>query len=334
VADPTHATGGGQEIAVVVCAHSFDRLEQTTRCIASLIEGSRPPDQIIVVVDGNSELEVVLAQQLPSLVEIVPNEGRGLSAGRNTGLRRARSEVVAFIDDDAWAESEWLAELESAFSDASVIGAGGRIVPAWEDDRASLPDELLWIVGSTYAGHRTDAGPITRPIGANMAGRRTVLLELGGFSADFGPQAGAKTSSNDELSIFGAVSRRFGTGRVTYVPSAVVHHYAPRGRCDLAYVIARSRVEGSSKAEVRALHGREVMSHDRHYAFGVLLPAIARRCCTAVVRADANAARQAMMLVVSFGVTASAYGTRRASHFARARRREPRALLGFGKAIR
>ena len=59
-------------------------------------------------------------------------------------------------------------------------------MPEWQADRRWLPDELLWIVGCTYRGHRTDPGPIRNPIGCNMAFRREELTAVGAFSTEFG----------------------------------------------------------------------------------------------------------------------------------------------------
>ena len=137
-----------------------------------------------------------------------------------------------------------------------------------------LPEELLWIVGSTYRGHRTDAGPISRPIGANMAARREALLELGGFPSAFGPRAGTKVSSNEELATYTAITNHFGDQSVRYVPTAVVHHFAPAARCTPRYVICRSLVEGTSKADVRRMFGSDVMGADRAYVRDVIASGI------------------------------------------------------------
>ena len=121
-------------------------------------------------------------------------------------LRIAIGSVVAFIDDDAWADPSWLSALSRAFQDPGVLGAGGRVVPDWEDASAALPPEIYWVVGATYRGHRTDAGPISRPLGCNMAVRREIFLALGGFPSAFGPRSGAKMSSNEELATFTTIT--------------------------------------------------------------------------------------------------------------------------------
>lgn len=294
-------------VAVVVCAFSLERLGQTRRCIEAVLGGERPPDELLLVIDNNLELRELFAAELGNRITVLDNTGHGLSEGRNTGWRRATSEIVAFIDDDAWPEPDWLAELVTAFSDPAVLGAGGRIEPDWEEPTLALPPELYWIVGSTYRGHREDKGPITRPIGANMAARRSALSDLGGFSPSFGRRTGMKESSNEELAFFATLAEELGTGRIWYAPTAVVHHFAPADRCSFSYLVARSTVEGTSKADVAHLFGKDVMAHDRSYVSRVLLPSTLRYLWRGATHFDRIALRNGCALLASFSLTAISY---------------------------
>ena len=55
------------------------------------------------------------------------NPERNLSVSRNIGLRATNGELIAFIDDDALPEPEWLAQAIPAFDDPEVAGAGGIV---------------------------------------------------------------------------------------------------------------------------------------------------------------------------------------------------------------
>ncbi len=234
-------------IAAVVVAHSLERIEQTCACIESLRANTRPPDELMVVVDQNPMLRRVLTRLVGPPVDLYDNAGDGISAARTTALRHSRSEVLAFVDDDAWVEPDFLDTLGDAFRAPGVIAAGARILPEWEEPARALPAELVWIVGGTYSGHRDDAGPISRPLGAAMAVRRDALAAVGGFHPDFGPRRHRKSSSNEELATFTLVRRHYGDDCIVYVPGAIAHHAAPAARCTDAYVLRRSFVEGTSK---------------------------------------------------------------------------------------
>jgi GT2 family glycosyltransferase len=297
----------GHTVAVVVCAHTMKRLDLTVKCVNSIYAGAAPPSELVIVVDNNVVLEQALRERTEhTAAEVIRSAGRGASDARSTGISHCRSDLVAFIDDDAWAEPSWLEEIRSAFDSASVVGAGGRVLPEWEEGAFRIPEELLWVVGSTYRGHPDGRVPIGRPIGASMAARREALVELGGFPSDFGP-GGTKFSSNEELALFTRLRERFGSECILYVPTAIVHHFAPAERTTWRYLVRRSWREGFSKALARRYFGSEVMNYDRSYVRQTLLPGVMAYLWAAARPGRVQALRNASMCVVSLGVAAIAY---------------------------
>jgi cellulose synthase/poly-beta-1,6-N-acetylglucosamine synthase-like glycosyltransferase len=102
-------------------------------------------------------------------------------------FKNSNCELVAFIDDDAVAQLDWLELLEKNFDDPLVIGVGGRIIPRWPSDTfLSLPEELYWIVGCSYKGLPTVKAPVRNPIGSNMIFRRAVFEKVGYFNVNVG----------------------------------------------------------------------------------------------------------------------------------------------------
>ncbi len=308
---PELAGDPGPTAAVVVCTHTFDRLPYLRKSLHAVLSGTRRPEELFVVVDNNPDLQAVIAREFTDEVFVLANDGRGVSDARNTALGRSTADVVVYLDDDAWPDAAWLAEMLAPFADSQVMGVGGRIVPAWENELAQLPPELYWVVGSTYAGHPEGSVAITRPIGASMAARRAVIQSAGGFSSEFGPSGGMKVSSNEELALFGAIRVVHGDDCVRFSPGAVVHHFAPEARTTWRYLVQRCRVEGSSKAELRDRFGGGLMQHDRSYIFSSLLPAAGRYARRGVRSGDRAALRGASQLVVALAVTSSAYLERR-----------------------
>jgi glycosyltransferase involved in cell wall biosynthesis len=288
----------------------MERFDQTRRCVTSILAGDRHPDEVLLIVDENPTLRERLREVLPPEVRVFDSDGHSISDARTMALRIAIGSVVAFIDDDAWADPSWLSALSRAFQDPGVLGAGGRVVPDWEDASAALPPEIYWVVGATYRGHRTDAGPISRPLGCNMAVRREILLTLGGFPSAFGPRLGAKMSSNEELATFTTITNHYRDECVHYVPTAVIHHFAPLSRCTFRYVISRSMVEGTLKADVRRLFGSSVMAADRTYVREVIGSGVLGHLASAMRDRDLRSLRAAALIAGSFLVTTGAYLTR------------------------
>jgi len=53
----------------------------------------------------------------------------GKSHALNAGIREARGDVLAFMDDDVVVEPAWLQKLTAPFESGDWTGVGGRIVP-------------------------------------------------------------------------------------------------------------------------------------------------------------------------------------------------------------
>ena len=135
-------------VSVVICAYTLERWENLELAVESVLAQTRPAIETIVVIDGNDEL-AGRARDAFSGVVVLPNAHTpGLSGARRTGSERARGEVVAFIDDDAIADTDWLEQLSGVYEDPKVLGAGGIIEPLWEKPPPRwFPAEFNWVVG-------------------------------------------------------------------------------------------------------------------------------------------------------------------------------------------
>lgn len=293
--------------AVVVCAASAEREPLLRACVRSLLDGERVPDEILVVVDQNPELEASVATWLPTAVRLLRSECQGNSSSRNAGIGAASSDVVAFVDDDATVESDWLLRVMQPFeASADVLGVGGAVVPQWDCDRRWLPDELLWVVGCTYRGHREEPGPIRNPIGCNMAFRRRELSAAGSFAIDFGKRGNALVIC-DETEVGLRLERVYGSGRIHFVPAARVRHRIPPTRIGWKALVMRCVSEGLSKGRLRRLYGRTALGNERAYTRSLVTRAVPRLLVRGLVRRDRSSVLGAVAILVSLAVTAAAY---------------------------
>ena len=274
--------------SVIVCAYSNERLSQLKETIASLQEQTYPPSEIVLIIDHNPGLQEELEKTAGDSLRIAPNSGdRGLANARNTGIALAQGEIVAFIDDDATAESRWLEELVACYQDPDVIGAGGRIEPVWEGGRKPgwLPEEFLWVIGCSYRG--MTEGSIRNMIGCNMSFRASVFEEVGAFSPDIG-RLGSQPLGCEETEICIRALERWPGKKIIYAPEALVHHHASRSRQTVSYFARRCYFEGVSKVVVRRLWGAAATSAEVGYLSRTLPSAILRNARNVVMLKDAS----------------------------------------------
>lgn len=262
-------------VSVIICAHTMDRLDDIKAAVASVQAQTRPPDETILVIDHNDELQDQVTGLGP---KVVPNVGpKGLSGARNTGTELAMGEVVAYLDDDATAEPSWLDELVAPFADPAVLAVGGWAVPAWDTERpAWFPEEYLWVVGCSHRGLPTELAPVRNVIGCNMAFRRQPVLDAGGFDEGLGRTADRPLGCEEtELCIrLGQADRE---ARILLEPKARIHHRVPAARTSWRYFVDRCRAEGNSKAYVVGLVGSDDgLSSERSYVTSVLPRAVGR----------------------------------------------------------
>jgi GT2 family glycosyltransferase len=266
--------------SVVVCVYTEDRWAEIRMALASLAEQTLRPIQVIVVADHNPPLRERLAAEYPD-IDVIPNKySQGLSGARNTGIEYADGDVVAFLDDDACAEPHWLETVLASYTDDSVLGVGGMVLPDWAAGQRPgwLPPEFLWVVGCSYRGLPDRKADIRNPIGANMSFRRSAFDLAGLFCPSIGRNVrSAQPLGCEETEFSIRLLDASGNGRIIHDPQAVVHHLVPRSRGTWRYFLARCYAEGCSKAYVAQLSGaKAALSSERHYLLHALVPALRR----------------------------------------------------------
>jgi len=165
-------------ISVVVCTYNG------TRTIRECCEGLRkleyPNFEVIVVSDGSTDGSAAIAREFGFRVIETPN--RGLSSARNTGLQAALGEIVAYIDDDAYPDPQWLSYLASMFMSTDYAALGGpNIAPP---DDGPLATCIARAPGGPVHVLISDCEAEHIP-GCNMAFRKADLAALGGFDPQF-----------------------------------------------------------------------------------------------------------------------------------------------------
>ena len=233
-------------ITVILC--TYNRSQILAQALESVV-GSKLPESTaweVLVVDNNSSdttRAVVedFCRRYPGRFRYLFEAHPGKSYALNAGVRAARGEVLAFTDDDVTVEASWLQNLTAVLDGEEWAGAGGRTRPA----RAFSPPRWMALEGPYSLGGVLaalfDLGDkpcqLDRaPYGANMAFRKKMFENYGGFRLDLGPSPTRDIPRPNEDAEFGRRLMAAGE-RLRYEPAAVVYHPIPEARIEKEYFL-------------------------------------------------------------------------------------------------
>ncbi|MFD3929079.1 glycosyltransferase family 2 protein [Streptomyces sp. NPDC058614] len=285
------------DISVVVCVYTEDRWEDILAAVSSVAAQSLPALETLLVVDHNAALLERLAREYKETdgVRVLANAGpRGLSAGRNTGIAAARGGIIAFLDDDAVAERDWLRYFASGYDDPLVMAVGGRTMPIWASGRrpAWFPEEFDWVVGCTYRGLPPGRVQVRNVLGGNASFRRTAFDAAGGFATGIGRDGDKRPLGCEETELCIRLTRARPDAILLIDDRAVIHHRVPEAREHFAYFRTRAYAEGLSKALVaRSVGADKGLESERRYTTRVLPAGVARGLRDAVLARPGGAGR-------------------------------------------
>ena len=243
----------GLRFSVVICTYSIDRFGDLLEAIESVKKQRFCNVETVIVVDGNRALyELIIKTGIHDdriHTHIHLNERNlGLSKSRNIGAEIATGDVVAFLDDDAVAEPEWIARLAELYTRNSAVAAGGKLKPRWVNGAANfIPEEFWWLVGANPKGDPDRIMEVRNTYGSNISFNRGVFIQVGGFSTEFGFNAGKKTVlQGEEADLCNRIKKLTGAS-VWYDPEAVVFHKVFKSRVALKALFRRAFWQGYSK---------------------------------------------------------------------------------------
>lgn len=295
-------------ISVVICAYTDKRWSQTCAAVNSVLVQRTSGVEIILVIDHNRQLFQRLSALLTDITVVESCEAPGVSGARNTGVALARGDIVAFLDDDAAAEPDWLKFIHDAYSDPAVMGVGGLILPRWETGPPRwFPPEFYWVVGCGYLGMPGPHVPVRNLIGANMSFRREAFKIGGRFPAGVGRNSGKRPFGCEETEFCIRLGQRSPGSVLITENRAAVSHLVPRARCRFSYFASRCYAEGLSKADVAtSVGGTDGLSSERHYATRTLPKGVVRGVADAL-RGDLGGLGRAGAIVIGLGATTAGY---------------------------
>src|SRR5438876_5770599 len=196
-------------VSVVVC--SYNGARTIGDCLDGLARLDYPDYEVIVVDDGSTDRAAVIARRYP--VVVIQTHNQGLALARNVGLKEATGEIVAYIDDDARPDPQWLRYLAATFMSTAHAGVGGpNIAPPGDGPIAEC---VARAPGGPVHVLLNDREAEHIP-GCNMASRKSSLEAIGGFDPQF------RTAGDDVDVCWRLLARGWTLG---FHPAALVWHH-------------------------------------------------------------------------------------------------------------
>jgi len=287
----------------------MERYDDFSEAADSVFDQNYDNVELVIVVDGTDAVFERAIDDYGDTNDVIVHcndRNRGLSDSRNNGAELATGDVVAFIDDDAIADPDWIAELVETYDQHDAIAVGGKMIPAWIAGKPDyLPEEFYWLVGVTYRGFPEEVTEVRNTFSSNLSFRREIVLELGGFQSDMG-----KRGSNDlqgaETELCTRMREEYGRG-VVYNPEATVAHKVFDYRTEPTWLVERAFWQGYSK---RVMQTVRPGSTDRESQFlsQLLTEFVPERVRGLVSRPSVPKLLQLAMIAVLTGAVGAGYG--------------------------
>ncbi len=231
---------------------------------------------VLLIVNSNYNYfkklnEIKKASTFPFRINIIYNsQEKGIAHARNIALNEATTPYIAFTDDDAIPDTNWLKIIAGTFMTVDKVGAvTGPVIANWTVATANsklwFPKELYWVIGCIDKFSCIKS--VRNGFASNLALDREVVINCGGFNENFGyKQCYPMVGEEPELCLKLQKKGKF----TLWNPKLIVYHRITSNRLKLANVLIRSYIEGRTKAHLKKLLGNEATSVEKEHMWAVM----------------------------------------------------------------
>lgn len=218
---------------ITACICTYNRYDLLPKAIDSLINQNIDESLYrIVIVDNSPRNEkatelaayyIAKSKNIDYRLELIP----GLSNARNVAAENCGTDFIAYMDDDAIADPNWLKSILVAFDspEGEVALVGGKVDPIWQSSRPEWLDHSLlgYVSVVNWGGNLREANESEWFAGTNISFKTQVLIEQGLFDTKLGRSGnGFNLLSNEETELVNRIKKT--PSLCMYQPDAVVQH--------------------------------------------------------------------------------------------------------------
>jgi GT2 family glycosyltransferase len=234
--NPLPALARTPKVSVVVCTYNGSRT--LDGCLKSLETLNYPDYEVVVVNDGSTDSVPEIAARYP-YIRYHEQPNRGLSVARNVGMELARGAIIAYTDDDCFADPDWLYFLVAKLLETGATGVGGpNLLPTTDGPVASCVSASP----GTPAHILIDDNVAEHVPGCNMAFWADRLRAIGGFDPVY-------TKAGDDVDLCWRLQAD--GDHIVYAPAAVVWHHR---RATVQAYLKQQRGYGEAEGLLKRKH--------------------------------------------------------------------------------
>ncbi|MEM8514819.1 glycosyltransferase involved in cell wall biosynthesis/GT2 family glycosyltransferase [Massilia sp. MP_M2] len=248
---------------VSIIINTYNRAKQLQDCLRGLWNLDYPEFEVIVVNGPSTDNTKEVCSRFSESITYVECSERNLSISRNIGLANARGEIVAFIDDDAVVDTNWLKNIVAGYSSDEIYGVGGFTIDH-TGKKYQATTTICDRLGEAYSvpsGVSTEVyqfsgtGFFVSLLGTNSSFRLSAMKKIGGFDETF-------AYFLDETDVCARLVDL--GGKIIYTPEAIIYHrYAPSHLRNPNKVPTTLYVTARSKAYFMCRHGKPLLGERR-----------------------------------------------------------------------
>ena len=165
------STAAKPKVSVVVC--TYNRLGLLKQCLNSILVNDFADYELIVVDDNSTDGTAEYLRKL-SLIDnkvtpVIHKKNLNIAASRNAGIKKSKSDIVLFTDDDCIVSKTWIKEMLASFANSRADFVIGNVIYNKHRYRGRFPERIITNSSATF------------PMGCNIAYKKSIFKKIGGF---------------------------------------------------------------------------------------------------------------------------------------------------------
>jgi glucosyl-dolichyl phosphate glucuronosyltransferase len=249
------------KVSIITSCYTSERLNDIKQLIDSIASQTNQNYEALIVAERSIELKNTIIDYIQEKgylhIKILFNTGpNGISVARNLAISQAEGDILAFVDDDAVVDRDWVDAIIKSFQeDEGIVGVTGPIKPLWEkQSMVWFPPEFYWIFSCT-SNDPVEKIEVRNGYGTNLSFDRKAFMKCGLFDPELGVKGRGKKgwqepgAEETELSI--RIKKSTGKS-IIFNPDVKVEHRVYTYRISNKFISKRAFWEGYAKSLLKS----------------------------------------------------------------------------------